>query len=740
MIEIDIEKENKAIAQEYKELLRISYQTLSPTDKKLIRKAFDVAVDAHKEQRRKSGEAYIFHPIAVAKIVASEIGLGATSIAAALLHDVVEDTPITVEDIERLFNPKVAQLVEGLTKISLVQKDLNASMQAENFRKMILTLNDDVRVILIKLADRLHNMQTMDSMAEYKQTKIASETLYIYAPLAHRLGLYNIKTKLEDLGLKYTEPAVYNDIVSKIRETKEEQDAYIKDISDVLKKSLDNEGVDYIIKGRPKSIYSIRRKMRAQNVSFDEVYDKFALRIVYKSDPHEEKFVAWKIYSIVTDHYRPSPSRLRDWISSPKSTGYEALHITVMGPKGRWVEVQVRSERMDEIAEKGYAAHYKYKNGATEESGLDTWLNLLREALENQETNAVDFVEDFKMNLYSKEIFVFTPKGEIKSLPKGATSLDFAFSIHSEIGIKTRGTRVNGRLVPLNHELKSGDQVEVITSTSQKPTINWLEYVTTSRAKNKIKNVLNENTKKIAEEGKELLTRKLKHLKITISEQVINELVNFFKLKTSLDLFYRVGIGAIENQQLKDYAAQKSNSFINFFKNKIKRNKDTTADEDIHKPVISSNYDMLVFGTEHDKLDYKLSQCCNPIPGDDVFGFVTINEGIKVHKKDCPNAIGMQSNYAYRIMSAKWIDSSQEEFKAIINITGMDVLGLTNQLTRVISNNMSVNIQSISLSTDAGIFHGQIAVIVKNNTILKKMINAIKKIDGVDKVTREYRT
>ncbi|MDW8851981.1 RelA/SpoT family protein [Flavobacterium sp. MMLR14_040] len=740
MIEIDIEKENKAIAQEYKELLRISYQTLSPTDKKLIRKAFDVAVDAHKEQRRKSGEAYIFHPIAVAKIVASEIGLGATSIAAALLHDVVEDTPMTVEDIERLFNPKVAQLVEGLTKISMVQKDLNASMQAENFRKMILTLNDDVRVILIKLADRLHNMQTMDSMAEYKQTKIASETLYIYAPLAHRLGLYNIKTKLEDLGLKYTEPAVYEDIVSKIRETKEEQDAYIKDISDVLKKSLDKEDIDYIIKGRPKSIYSIRRKMRAQNVSFDEVYDKFALRIVYKADPHDEKFVAWKIYSIVTDHYRPSPSRLRDWISSPKSTGYEALHITVMGPKGRWVEVQVRSERMDEIAEKGYAAHYKYKNGATEESGLDVWLNLLREALENQETNAVDFVEDFKMNLYSKEIFVFTPKGEIKSLPKGATSLDFAFSIHSEIGIKTRGTRVNGRLVPLNHELKSGDQVEVITSANQKPTVNWLEYVTTSRAKNKIKNVLNENTKKIAEEGKELLTRKLKHLKITISEQVINELVNFFKLKTSLDLFYRVGIGAIENQQLKDYAAQKGNTIINFFKNKIKRNKDTTAAEDIHKPVISSNYDMLVFGTEHDKLDYKLSQCCNPIPGDDVFGFVTINEGIKVHKKDCPNAIGMQSNYAYRIMSAKWIDSSQEEFKAIINITGMDVLGLTNQLTKVISNNMSVNIQSISLSTDAGIFHGQIAVIVKNNTILKKMINAIKKVDGVDKVTREYRT
>lgn len=739
MTDIDIEKENKAIAHEYKELLRISYQTLSDEDKKLIRKAFDVSVEAHKEQRRKSGEAYIFHPIAVAKIVASEIGLGATSIAAALLHDIVEDTPTTIQDIERLFNPKVAQIVEGLTKISLVQRDLNVSMQAENFRKMILTLNDDVRVILIKLADRLHNMQTMDSMQEDKQTKIASETLYIYAPLAHRLGLYNIKTKLEDLGLKYTEPAVYNDIVSKIKETKEEQDAYIDDITAVLKTALDAEGIDYIIKGRPKSIYSIRKKMQAQNVSFDEVYDKFALRIVYKSTPHEEKFIAWKIYSIVTDYYRPSPSRLRDWISSPKSTGYEALHITVMGPKGRWVEVQVRSDRMDEIAEKGYAAHYKYKNGATEESGLDVWLNLLKEALENAETNAVDFVEDFKMNLYSKEIFVFTPKGEIKSLPKGATSLDFAFSIHSEIGIRTRGTRVNGKLVPLNFELKSGDQIEVITSQHQKPTINWLDYVTTSRAKTKIKNVLNENTKKIGEEGKEMLTRKLKHLKITLSESVVNELVNFFKLKTSLDLFYRVGIGAIENQQLKDFAAQKSNSFINFFKNKMKRSPSTAA-EDIHKPIISSNYDMLVFGKEHDKLDYKLSPCCNPIPGDDVFGFVTINEGIKVHKKDCPNAIGMQSNYAYRIMTAKWIDSSQEEFKAIINITGMDVMGLTNQLTKVISNNMHVNIQSISLSTDAGIFHGQVAVIVQNNTILKKMINNIKKIDGIDKVTREYKT
>ncbi|MFY8187059.1 MAG: RelA/SpoT family protein [Flavobacterium sp.] len=736
MNEIDFEQENKAIAREYKELLKISYQTLSEEDKKIIRKAFDVAVDAHKDQRRKSGEAYIFHPIAVAKIVASEIGLGATSIAAALMHDVVEDTAITVEDIEKMFNPKIAQLVDGLTKISKVITDQEISMQAENFRKMLLTLHDDVRVILIKIADRLHNMQTMDSMVDYKQAKIASETLYIYAPLAHRLGLYNIKTQLEDLGLKYTEPDVFADIVGRMQESKEEQDAYIASISNVLQESLNHENIEYTIKGRPKSIYSIRRKMLVQNVSFDEVYDKFALRIIYKAKPNEEKFLAWKIYSIVTDHYRPSPSRLRDWISSPKSTGYEALHITVMGPKGRWVEIQVRSERMDEVAEKGYAAHYKYKNGASEEHGLETWLNLLKEALENASANAVDFVEDFKLNLYSKEIYVFTPKGEIKSLPKGATSLDFAFSIHSEIGIRTRGTRVNGKLVPLNYVLNSGDQVEVITSVNQKPTSHWLDYVTTSRAKNKIKNVLNEDMKKIAEDGKELLTRKLRHLKITLNEGTVNELVSFFKLKTSLDLFYRVGIGTIDNQKLKDFAAQKGNSLLNFFKNKIKRSPSSQSNDQVYREEINKNFDLLVFGKEQDKLDYKLASCCNPIPGDDVFGFVTINEGIKVHKKDCPNAISLQSNYAYRILQAKWIDSTQEEFKVVLKITGMDSLGLANELTRIISNNMHVNIQSISLSGDAGIFEGQVAVVVQNNTILKRLMNNILKIDGIDKVIR----
>ncbi|WP_372474910.1 bifunctional (p)ppGpp synthetase/guanosine-3',5'-bis(diphosphate) 3'-pyrophosphohydrolase [Capnocytophaga sp. ARDL2] len=730
MTEEQLEQENKAIAREYKDLLSVSYQTLTDEDKKMIRKAFDVAVEAHKDQRRKSGEAYIFHPIAVAKIVANEIGLGATSIAAALMHDVVEDTDVTVKDIERMFNPKIAQIVAGLTKISQMEPDADISLQAENYRKMLLTLNDDVRVILIKIADRLHNMQTMGSMAAYKQAKIASETLYIYAPLAHRLGLFNIKTKLEDLGLKYTEPEEYNDIANQINESKEEQEGYIKEISDILDASLQKEDFEYIIKGRPKSVYSIYRKIKTQGISFDQVYDKFALRIIYKSRPEDEKFIAWKIYSIITNHFRPSPSRLRDWISSPKSTGYEALHTTVMGPKGRWVEIQVRSERMDEIAEKGYAAHYRYKQGVTEENSLDIWLNLLKEALENPETNAVDFVEDFKLNLYSKEIYVFTPKGEIKPLPKGATALDFAFSIHTDIGIKTRGAKVNGRLVPLNFELNSGDQVEIITASNQKPTTHWLEFVTTARAKNKIKNVLNEEMKRIGEEGKELLIRKMRHLKINFDEKTINELVNHFRLKTSLDLFYKVGCGIIDNQQLKEFGNHKnSNPIINFFKKtiKISDSKETNAE---------TKLDLLVFGKAQEKLDYKLSSCCNPIPGDDVFGFVTINEGIKVHKSNCPNAIALQSNYAYRILSAEWIDSSMQDFNAKLEIKGIDGLGLTNELTKVISNQMGVNIQSISLSGNAGIFTGEITVIVPNSSVLKKLTDSILKIDGVEKVTR----
>lgn len=733
MTEAEIEEENKQIAKQYKELLRISYQNLSDDDKKLIRSAFEIAVDAHKNQRRKSGEAYIFHPIAVAKIVASEIGLDAVSIASALLHDVVEDTDYTLDDIDRMFGETVARIVDGLTKIAHLKKDMNISQQAENFRKMLLTLNDDVRVIIIKIADRYHNMLTMDSMPEHKQVKIASETLYIYAPLAHRIGLYNIKTELEDLSLKYTEPNVYRDIKNEIEDSKEGNQDYIDAFSGIIDNSLKKEGLSYSIKGRMKSIFSIRRKMKMQNVSFDEIYDKFALRIIYKSDRANEKFIAWKIYSIVTDHFTPNPVRLRDWISSPKSTGYEALHITVMGPKGRWVEVQIRSERMHEIAEKGYAAHFKYKHGDQKEQGIEIWLNRLQEALENANTNAVDFVEEFKLNLYSKEIFVFTPQGELKSLPKGATPLDFAFNVHTEVGMRTRGTKVNGKLVPLNTTLNSGDQVEIITSDQAKPNQNWLDYATTARARAKIKSSLRDERKAMAMEGKEVLRRKLKSQKITLNEDTINKMVSFFKLKTSLDLFYRIGIGAIDNLMIKDFASSYSNAFISFFKNKIRRN---TPPENIDKEEITTKYDVLVFGKEEEKLDYTLSQCCNPIPGDPVFGFVSVAEGIKVHKKNCPNAISLQAHYAYRIISAKWVDSSQEEFKSEINLTGIDNLGLVSQITDLISKNMHVNIRDLSFSTDGGTFKGKITVVVKNNAILKKLITNLKQINGIDKVTR----
>ncbi|MDX1363064.1 RelA/SpoT family protein [Arenibacter latericius] len=733
MTEAAIEQENKKIAKQYKELLRISYQTLTDEDKKLIRSAFDVAVDAHKDQRRKSGEAYIFHPIAVAKIVASEIGLDAVSIASALLHDVVEDTEYTLADIERMFGETVARIVDGLTKIAHLNKDMNISQQAENFRKMLLTLNDDVRVIIIKIADRYHNMLTMDSMPEHKQVKIASETLYIYAPLAHRIGLYNIKTELEDLSLKYTEPDVYADIYSKIKDSHEDQKAYIDAFSETICKSLDRENIKYQIKGRMKSIFSIRRKMKVQNVTFDEIYDKFALRIIYESDRHNEKFIAWKIYSIVTDHFTPNPVRLRDWISSPKSTGYEALHITVMGPKGRWVEVQIRSERMHEIAEKGYAAHFKYKHGDQKEQGIEEWLNKLQDALENANSNAVDFVEEFKLNLYSKEIFVFTPKGDLKSLPKGATPLDFAFNIHTEVGMRTRGAKVNGKLVPLNTTLQSGDQVDIITSESAKPNQSWLDYATTAKARSKIKSSLREDKKVAAMDGKEILRRKLKSQKINLNEDTINKMVVFFKLKTSLDLFYRVAIGAIDNQMIKDFAASYSNAFINFFKNKMRK---APSQAEINKEEITVKYDTLVFGKEEDKLEYKLSQCCNPIPGDEVFGFVSVNEGIKVHKKNCPNAISLQSNYAYRIIAAKWIDSSQEEFTVEIMLTGIDNLGLISQITEIISGNLNVNMRNLNFSTEGGTFTGRITLVVKNNIILKRVIEKLKQINGIDKVTR----
>ena len=730
---IDSIKENSLIAKEYKELLKISYQSLSREDRKLIRLAFNTSVDAHKNQRRKSGEPYVFHPIAVAKIVASKIGLDATCIAAALLHDVIEDTEYSEKNIKEIFGKKISKIVVGLTKISKLAKEENVSLQAENFRKMLLTLNDDVRVILIKIADRLHNMQTLDSMTNEKQIKIASETLYIYAPIAHRIGLYDVKSELEDLGLKYTEPEMFNNIKNKIEQTKDEQDKYIKNFSRRISEKLRKENLKFKINGRPKSIYSIRDKIVNKNISFEEVYDKFAIRIIYQSENETEKFLAWKIYSIITDHYTPNPLRLRDWIMSPRSNGYEALHITVVGPGSKWVEVQIRSERMHEIAEKGYAAHYMYKKGNQNENGLEEWLNRLQEVLEDTDSNALDFVEDFKLNLYSTEIFVFTPAGELKSLAKGSTALDFAFSIHTGLGLKTRGVKVNGIMVPLSHVLKSGDQIEIIKSENTKPSSSWLDYVKTSRAKAKIRTALKEDKKALAEEGKEILRRKLKQLKIKFDEKTINELGNYLKLKTSLDLFYRVGIGKVDNVQLKKFANY-NNRLINFFRKRISRKPSKLSNLE---KEIGNNFDQIVFGNEEEKLEYLLAKCCNPIAGDDVFGFVTINEGIKIHKKTCNNAVGLQSKFAYRILKAKWIDSTIQDYTSTIKISGIDNLGIVNQITKLISNTLNINIKKMSFDTVDNIFRGKITLKVKTKNILNDLIKRLKKINGIEKVVRE---
>ena len=726
--------ENKEIAKQYKELLRISYQSLSDSDKRIIRLAFDMAVEAHSDQKRKSGEAYIFHPISVAKIVAQQIGLDATSICAALLHDVVEDTKFSIEDIERHVGNDIAKIVNGLTKISNLKKDRNISLQAENFRKMLLTLNDDVRVIIIKIADRLHNMQTMDSMPEYKQVKIASETLYIYAPLAHRIGLFNVKTELEDLSLKYTEPKRYESIKQMIEKTKGAQDSFIKIFSKFLNNELSKERFKFSIKGRNKSIYSIHRKMLTQNIPFEKIYDKFALRIIYKCNKNNEKFLAWKIYSIVTDHFTPNPTRLRDWISAPKSTGYEALHITVMGPSNKWVEVQIRSERMNEIAEKGYAAHYKYKQGNQKDIGIESWLNRIQEVLENNTGDAVDFVEDFKLNLYAEEIFVFTPQGDLKSLPQGSTALDFAFFIHTEIGKKTRGVRVNDSLVPLSKVLKSGDQIEVITSEKIKPSKNWLDFVVTSRARSIIKSSINDDKKIHAEEGKEILRRKLKSLKIPLNDKTIKQMLLFFKFENSQDLYYRIGIGSVDNKKLKDFAFDYNNALLNFFKRRVKKKK-IIIDKGDDK--ITEKFDKLVFGKEKEALAHSFGNCCNPIPGDSVFGFITVNDGIKVHHKECPNSIALQSNFAYRVISARWVDSSSEEYNAILKLTGIDKKGLVNEVSRMISNNMNVNINKINFDTEDSFFTGEIHVGVPNKNILNKLVQNLSRVHGIDKIIRE---
>jgi len=725
---INQEAENKEILKRYRSLLTACKNSIDKTDRKLIRLAFDTALEAHKDMRRRSGEPYIYHPIAVAQIAAEEIGLGATSIVCALLHDVVEDTHLSLEDVRGLFGPKVETIIDGLTKISGVF-DQTSSLQAENFRKMLLTLSDDVRVILIKLADRLHNMRTLGSLPREKQLKIASETAYLYAPLAHRLGLYAIKTELDDLALKHTEQEVYRTIAQKLQQTKKDRDKFIHEFIKPLKDEFVRMGFQFEIKGRPKSINSIWNKMKKQQVPFEEIYDLFAIRIILDSPTDQEKADCWRAYSIVTDYFVPNPDRLRDWISTPKANGYESLHTTVMSNSGKWVEVQIRSLRMNEIAEKGYAAHWKYKETASE-NALDDWLGRIRELLDSADANALDFLDDFKLNLFADEIFIFTPSGELKTLPTESTALDFAFEIHTDIGSRCIGAKINHKLVPISHKLHSGDQVEILTSSKQHPKEDWLSFVVTAKAKSKIKTALKEQKRMLADDGKEKLERRLRNLKVNLNSLNINDLLMFYKVPSALDLYHRIAIEAIDLKNLKDFFTEDGVP-------KLKTNQKPEGQtfEELVKNVRGSA-DMLVIGENMDKIDYKLSPCCNPIPGDDVFGFITVSEGIKIHRTNCPNAIQLMSKHGYRIVKAKWTGQKEIAFLAGVKITGADEVGVVNNLTRVISNELKVNMRSISIDSNEGLFEGTIMLFVHDTEHLKKLMLKLGQVNGILSVSR----
>lgn len=729
MIDIDVEAEKQEILKRYRLLLRSCRHTLEKGDKQLIRKAFDMALEAHKNMRRKSGEPYIYHPLAVAQIAAQEIGLGTTSLVCALLHDVVEDTDITLEVIKHNFGDKVARIIDGLTKISGVF-DQTSSLQAENFRKMLLTLSEDVRVILIKLADRLHNMRTLESMSRKSQLKIASETIYLYAPLAHRLGLYSIKTELEDLSIKYTDPDRYIEIAQKLQETKAQRNRYIKRFIEPIESRLVDEGYTFDIKGRPKSIYSILNKMKKQAVPFEEVYDLFAIRIILDIPLSDEKADCWNVYSIITDSYFPNPDRLRDWISSPKTNGYESLHTTVMGPEGKWVEVQIRSKRMDEIAEKGYAAHWKYKDvkGGASESSLEAWLARVREILESPDANAIDFLDDFKLNLFAEEVFIFTPKGELRKLPANSTALDFAFDIHSDVGYRCIGAKVNNKLVPINHPLSNGDQVEILTASRQKPSEDWLKYVRTAKAKSKIKQILREEKKRVGDEGKEILERKFRQAKVPFTNDNLNFLATYYRFPSSLDLFYAIATEKFEKDKLEL-------SFVFDPKNKIlkKESKGNPSQEEPSKSgkankVRSANE--IILGDDYDDMPYDFAKCCSPIPGDEIFGFITVGEGVKIHRTNCPNAIRLMSNYGYRIIKAQWAHSpikSDKAFLAGVQVTGIDSVGVISKITDVVSKDLAVNMKSITVeSHEDGTFAGKIMLFINDTQHLDTLLQRIK--------------
>lgn len=728
---LDEEQEKKEIVRKYRALSRALRPKIKKGDKELLRTAFEMAANAHKTMRRKSGEPYIFHPIAVAMICVDEIGLGVRSTICALLHDTVEDTDITLDDVKSEFGNEIAKIVDGLTKISTVM-DTNSSQQAENFKKILLTLTDDPRVILIKLADRLHNMRTLDSMKQEKQLKIASETIWVYAPLAHRMGLYNIKTELEDLSMKYLEADTYKEIAKKLAETKRERTKYINEFIRPLKDKLTNAGFQFEIYGRPKSIHSIWNKIKKKGVSFEEVYDLFAIRVLLDAPIEKEKEECWQVYSLITDEYLPSPERLRDWLSNPKSNGYEALHTTVMGPHGKWVEVQIRTKRMNEIAEKGLAAHFKYKEGSQNEDRFDTWFMQIREALSNQDEAGIDFLQDFKTSFLAEEIYVYTPKGEVKMLPTNSSALDFAFYIHTAIGSKCIGAKVNHKLVPISHKLRSGDQIEIITSNKQKPTEDWLNSVVTAKAKNSIKDSLREEKKTIAEEGKYTLQRKLEGIGAVYNPYNIDQVMHYYKLHSHLDLLYRIATKNIDLKELKLF--QVIGDKIEAPKPLVVPNEH--VQEQPAKQISKKDSELIIFGESSDQIKYTLAKCCNPIPGDDVFGFVSTGKGLIIHRTTCPNATQLLANYGHRVVKTKWAKNKEISFLTGLSIIGLDDVGVVNKITNIISGELKINIAAITIESQEGMFKGTIKVFVHDKDELAELVDRIKSLNGIQQVNR----
>jgi len=728
------EVEHKKIRAEFDSLMIKLNPKLSGDDHTHLKRAYEMAVHGHRFQRRKSGEPYILHPIEVARIAFEEMGLGPTAIICAILHDVVEDTEYTLKDITKGFNPKVVRIVDGLTKLDGLYNV--ESLQAENFKKVLSTLVEDVRVILIKMCDRIHNLRTIGSMPRHKQLKIAAETSYIYIPLAHRLGLYKIKTEFQDLCLKINEPDVYSNLTQKISESATDRKEYIEAFIKPMTAKLDELHIPYRTQSRIKAISSIYNKIKTKKIPFNEIYDIFAVRIIIDTPTEKEKSFCWQVYSIITDVYNPIPERLKDWVTTPKGNGYESLHTTVIGPNGRFVEVQIRSERMDEIAEKGFAAHWKYKGIKNEHSVYDRWLSNIREVLDTQHSSALEFLNDFKRNLFAEEIYAFTPNGDMKILPKGATALDFAFDVHSDVGYHATAIKINNKLVPMGYKLQNGDQVNVTTNKSQKPSENWLKMVVTGKARSKIRSAMKEERRKKGELGKEALQRKLKNLKVNFDDN-IDMLVKHFGFISRADLYFALSNDHVRVVELKVFEVVDHNLILREVERPAQQQQQQPSDDKKSKKLNKNKSSILINGEPAEMYQYSLSNCCNPVQGDDIFGYLTATTGLKIHRTNCPNATHLMANYGYRILKSEWSNSVSSEFVVDLLVTGVDSgVGVIQALTNEISNKLGIDIRSFAIAGTEGVFEGRISIVVKNTNQLTVVLRAVEKVDGVSSVTR----